>query len=45
MGAPGYGNHANRWLGNKSIPVPLRKDYSHDVEAMIKADPTIEIYE
>ena len=39
MGAPGYGNHANRWLGNKSISVPLRKDYSHDVEAMIKADP------
>ena len=39
MGAPGYGNHATAWLGNKSIPVPLRKDYSHDVEAMIKADP------
>jgi histidinol-phosphate/aromatic aminotransferase/cobyric acid decarboxylase-like protein len=39
MGAPGYGNHATVWLGNKSVPVPLRKDYSHDVEAMIKADP------
>jgi histidinol-phosphate/aromatic aminotransferase/cobyric acid decarboxylase-like protein len=44
MGAPGYGNHANKWLGNKSIPVPLRKDYSHDVEAMIKADPNAGAY-
>jgi histidinol-phosphate aminotransferase len=39
MGAPGYGNHANRWLGNKVHEIPLRKDYSHDVEAMVKADP------
>ena len=44
MGAPGYGNHANKWLGNKSIAVPLRKDYSHDVEAMIKADPNAGAY-
>jgi histidinol-phosphate aminotransferase len=39
MGGPGYGSGVSRWLGNKSIKVPLRKDYSHDVEAMIKADP------
>ncbi len=39
MGSPGYGNGAGRFVGNKVIQVPLRKDYSHDVEAMIKADP------
>ena len=44
MGAPGYGNHANKWLGNKAHTVPLRKDYSHDVEAMIKADPNAGAY-
>ena len=33
-----------KWLGNKSIAVPLRKDYSHDVEAMIKADPNAGAY-
>ena len=39
MGGPGYGSGAGRWIGAKTIKVPLRKDYSHDVEAMIKADP------
>jgi histidinol-phosphate/aromatic aminotransferase/cobyric acid decarboxylase-like protein len=39
MGSPGYGSGAGRWIGAKTIKVPLRKDYSHDVEAMIKADP------
>jgi histidinol-phosphate aminotransferase len=39
MGAPGYGSGAGRFIGAKTIKVPLRKDYSHDVEAMIKADP------
>ena len=39
MGGPGYGSGAGRWIGAKTIRVPLRKDYSHDVEAMIKADP------
>jgi histidinol-phosphate/aromatic aminotransferase/cobyric acid decarboxylase-like protein len=39
MGAPGYGSGAGRWIGAKTIHVPLRKDYTHDVEAMIKADP------
>jgi len=39
MGGPGYGSGAGRFVGNKVHHVPLRKDYSHDVEAMIKADP------
>jgi histidinol-phosphate/aromatic aminotransferase/cobyric acid decarboxylase-like protein len=39
MGGPGYGSGAGRFIGAKTIKVPLRKDYSHDVEAMIKADP------
>lgn len=39
MGAPGYNSGNVTWLGNKVLHIPLRKDYSHDVEAMIKADP------
>jgi histidinol-phosphate/aromatic aminotransferase/cobyric acid decarboxylase-like protein len=39
MGSPGYGSGAGRFVGNKVNKVPLRKDFSHDVEAMIKADP------
>ena len=39
MGGPGYGSGAGRFIGAKTIKVPLRKDYSHDGEAMIKADP------
>jgi histidinol-phosphate/aromatic aminotransferase/cobyric acid decarboxylase-like protein len=44
MGSPGYGSGAGRFVGNKVIKVPLRKDYSHDVEAMIKADPNAGAY-
>ena len=44
MGSPGYGNGAGRFTGNKVIEVPLRADYSHDVEAMIKADPNAGAY-
>jgi len=44
MGSPGYGNGAGRFVGNKVIKVPLRKDYTHDVEAMIKADPNAGAY-
>jgi histidinol-phosphate aminotransferase len=44
MGQPGYGNGAGRFVGNKVIQVPLRQDYSHDVEAMIKADPNAGAY-
>ena len=44
MATPGYGNGASRNIGNKTVQVPLRKDYSHDVEAMIKADPNAGAY-
>ncbi len=44
MGGPGYGSGAGRWIGAKTIKVPLRKDCSHDVEAMIKADPNAGAY-
>ena len=44
MGAPGYGSGAGRWIGAKTLHVPLRPDYSHDVEAMIKADPNAGAY-
>jgi len=39
MAGPGYGSGAGRWIGAKTIKIPLRPDHSHDVEAMIKADP------
>ena len=44
MATPGYGNGASRSIGNKVVQVPLRKDYSHDVEAMISADPNAGAY-
>src|ERR1700748_3325604 len=37
MGAPGYGGGAPAFIGSKTNHVPLRADFSHDVEAMIKA--------
>jgi histidinol-phosphate/aromatic aminotransferase/cobyric acid decarboxylase-like protein len=43
MGAPGYTQNGSR-LGVKVLHVPLRKDYTHDVEAMIKADPNAGVY-
>src|SRR5438045_3497718 len=38
---PGYeaGERAAQFIGAKSVKVPLRKDYSHDVQAMAQADP------
>jgi histidinol-phosphate aminotransferase len=38
---PGYeaGSRAARFIGAKTISVPLRKDYAHDVHAMAQADP------
>jgi histidinol-phosphate aminotransferase len=38
---PGYeaGGGAARFVGAKTIKVPLRKDWSHDVRAMAAADP------
>jgi histidinol-phosphate aminotransferase len=38
---PGYeaGSRAAVFIGAKNIKVPLRKDFSHDVKAMVEADP------
>jgi histidinol-phosphate aminotransferase len=44
MGQPGYGGGAGRGIGNKIVKVPLRKDHTHDVEAMLKADPNAGVY-
>jgi len=44
MGSPGYGAGGGKFVGNKVIQVPLRPDFSHDVEAMIKADPNAGAY-
>lgn len=44
MASPGYGSGASTSIGNKVVKVPLRKDFSHDVEAMIKADPNAGAY-
>lgn len=42
MGDPGYeaGGRAAEYIGAKVIRVPLAKDHSHDVKAMVKADPS-----
>jgi len=39
MADPGYGGGAPAFIGSKVTRVPLRADHTHDVEAMIKADP------
>ncbi len=41
MGDPGYeaGARSAQFIGAKVHRIPLRKDFSHDVEAMCKADP------
>jgi histidinol-phosphate aminotransferase len=44
MANPGYGSGAPGYIGSKVVRVPLRKDMSHDVEAMIKADPNAGAY-
>ena len=44
MATPGYGSGGGRGVGNKVVQVPLRKDYTHDVEAMIKTDPNAGVY-
>jgi histidinol-phosphate aminotransferase len=44
MGDPGYGGGAPEFIGSKTVRVPLRKDFSHDVEAMIQADPNAGVY-
>jgi histidinol-phosphate aminotransferase len=39
---PGYeaGERAASFIGAKTVMVPLRKDYAHDVRAMAEADPS-----
>jgi histidinol-phosphate aminotransferase len=44
MANPGYGGGAPAFIGSKVVRVPLRDDYSHDVVAMIKADPDAGAY-
>lgn len=44
MADPGYGGSTAPFVGAKLHKVPLRKDYSHDVEAMFKADPNAGLY-
>ena len=44
MADPGYGGGAPSYIGSKTVRVPLRTDMSHDVEAMIKADPNAGAY-
>jgi histidinol-phosphate aminotransferase len=44
MGDPGYGAGAPAFIGSKLNKVPLRADFSHDVQAMIKADPDAGAY-
>ena len=44
MANPGYGGGAPSFIGSKVVRVPLKDDYSHDVKAMIKADPEAGAY-
>ncbi len=44
MADPGYGGGAPKYIGSQVIRVPLRPDYSHDVQAMVKADPNAGAY-
>src|SRR5262249_56722093 len=42
---PGYeaGESAARFVGARTIKVPLRKDWAHDVRAMAAADPNARV--
>jgi histidinol-phosphate aminotransferase len=44
MADPGYGGGAPKFIGSKTIKIPLRSDYTHDVEAMVKADPNAGVF-
>ena len=44
MANPGYGGGAPSFIGSKVVRVPLKDDYSHDVAAMIQADPEAGAY-
>ncbi len=39
MADPGYGDGAPAYIGSKLVKVPLRADFSHDIPAMLAADP------
>ncbi|HEY3840270.1 MAG TPA: pyridoxal phosphate-dependent aminotransferase [Bryobacteraceae bacterium] len=45
-GDPGYeaGERAARFIGSKVVNVPLKKDFSHDVKAMVAATPDAGLY-
>lgn len=44
MADPGYGGGTAVFVGARLHRVPLRADYTHDVEAMVKADPNAGLY-
>ncbi|MCW5964599.1 MAG: pyridoxal phosphate-dependent aminotransferase [Bryobacterales bacterium] len=44
MANPGYGGGTATFIGAQLHRVPLRADFTHDVEAMIKADPNAGLY-
>ncbi|HWC98230.1 MAG TPA: pyridoxal phosphate-dependent aminotransferase [Candidatus Sulfopaludibacter sp.] len=44
MANPGYGGGAPAFIGSKTTQVALRPDFSHDVQAMVKADPNAGVY-
>jgi len=44
MGEPGYGGGAPAFIGSGLFRVPLREDFSHDAQAMFKADPNAGVY-
>ena len=44
MANPGYGGGAPAFIGSKVVRVPLADDFSHDVRAMLKADPDAGAY-
>jgi len=46
MGEPGYeaSSRAANFIGAKVLRIPLRADYSHDVKAMVAADPNAGLF-
>jgi histidinol-phosphate/aromatic aminotransferase/cobyric acid decarboxylase-like protein len=43
-GRAGYGGGAPAFIGSNLFRVPLRDDFSHDAQAMFKADPNAGVY-
>ncbi len=44
MANPGYGGSTATFIGAQLHRIPLRADFTHDVEAMMKADPNAGLY-